>query len=201
MESVPKKKVSFTEYQGWTDDERWEIIDGHPYAMSAPTTFHQMISMDLSIILGSFFRGKPCRVLASPLDVRLSEYDVVQPDLVVVCDKAQIVRTHIEGAPTLAIEILSPSTLRHDRIRKARLYAASGVKEYWIVHPSPAMVEIYLLDGESFRLHAGYTDADTLQSPTFPELSIVLSEIFPFEEVDEVKEGRPPEYATGTVKR
>ncbi len=129
--------------------------------------------------------------------MRLSEYDVVQPDLVVVCDKKQITPTHIEGAPTLAIEILSPSTLRHDRIRKACLYAGAGVKEYWIVNPSPAMVEIYILDGESFRLHAGYTDADVLQSWTFPELRIVLSEIFPFDEVDEVREGRPAQYATG----
>ncbi len=68
MESVPKTRVSFSEYQAWTDDERWEIIGGHPYAMSALTTLHQMLSMDLSVILGSFFRGKPCQVLASPVD-------------------------------------------------------------------------------------------------------------------------------------
>ena len=195
MESIPKKRVSFTDYQSWTGEERWEIIDGKPFAMPAPTTLHQMLSMDLGVALHAFFKGKPCTVLASPLDVRLSEYDVVQPDLVVVCDKAQIQPTHIQGAPTLVVEILSPSTLRHDRIRKARLYAASGVKEYWIVQPSPAMIEIYLLDGPTFRLQAGYTDQDLLQSPTFPDLSLVLSEIFPFEEVDEVREGRPPTYA------
>jgi Uma2 family endonuclease len=192
MEPVPHPpRASWTDYQTWTDDERWEIIDGHPYAMSGPTTGHQILCTDLCFLLANYFKGKPCRVISSPRDVRLSEYDVVQPDLVVVCDKAQIARAHIEGPPTLVVEILSSSSIRHDRIRKARLYAAAGIQEYWILQPSPAMVEVLWLDGSSFRLHGAYSDKDRLVSAVFPDLEIELSELFPYEEVDEIREGVP----------
>lgn len=184
-------KVSFQDYLSWTDEERWEVIDGHPYRVSAPTTEHQILCTDLCFLLMTHFRGKTCRVIASPLDVKLSDYDVVQPDLVVVCDRAQISKGHIEGAPTLAVEILSPSSVRHDKVRKARLYAAAGVCEYWIVQPYPAMVEVLSLDGPSFRLHGAYTDQEVLISAVFPDLSINLSELFPYQEVDEVREGTP----------
>jgi Uma2 family endonuclease len=194
MESLPEKRVSFVEYQTWNEDQRWEIIDGHPYAMSSPSLIHQTLSIALGHALFGHFKGQPCAVFSAPLDVRLSDFDVVQPDLLVVCDQKQLNPGYVDGPPTLVIEILSPSTMRHDRIRKARLYAAAGVKEYWLVHPSPAMIEICLLDGETYRLVSGYTDMDTLSSPTFPELSLDLSDIFPFEEVDEVREGRPPAY-------
>lgn len=185
------EKATWTDYQSWTDDERWEIIDGEPYQMAAPNSLHQMLCTDLCVILANHFRGKPCRVISSPLDVRLSEVDVVQPDLLVICDKTQITKSHIEGPPSLVVEVLSPSSLRHDKVRKARLYAKAGVGEYWIVQPSPAMVEVLYLDGIGFRLHGSYTDRERLVSPTFPELSLELSELFPFEEVDEVREGVP----------
>ena len=184
-------RSSFQDYLSWTDDERWEVIDGHPYRMSAPTTEHQILCTDLCFLLMTHFRGKTCRVIASPLDVKLSDYDVVQPDLVVICDRAQITKGHIEGPPTLAVEILSPSSVRHDKVRKARLYAAAGVQEYWILQPYPAMVEVLSLDGPGFRLHGAYTDQEVLTSAVFPELTINLSELFPYQEVDEVREGIP----------
>ena len=184
-------RSSFQDYLSWTDDERWEVIDGHPYRMSAPTTEHQILCTDLCFLLMTHFRGKTCRVIASPLDVKLSDYDVVQPDLVVICDRAQITKGHIEGPPTLAVEILSPSSVRHDKVRKARLYAAAGVQEYWILQPYPAMVEVLSLDGPGFRLHGAYTDQEVLTSAVFPELTINLSELIPYQEVDEVREGIP----------
>ncbi len=184
-------RSSFQDYLSWTDDERWEVLDGHPYRMSAPTTEHQILCTDLCFLLMTHFRGKTCRVIASPLDVKLSDYDVVQPDLVVICDRAQITKGHIEGPPTLAVEILSPSSVRHDKVRKARLYAAAGVQEYWILQPYPAMVEVLSLDGPGFRLHGAYTDQEVLTSAVFPELTINLSELFPYQEIDEVREGIP----------
>ena len=77
-------------------------------------------------------------------------------------------------------------------MRKFRLYASAGVKEYWISHPTPAIVEVHLLDGEGYRTHGVYTDQETLVSATFSGLSIDLSQLFPFAEVDEVKESAPP---------
>ena len=80
-------------------------------------------------------------------DSGLSEEDIVQPDLIVVCDANRIKPTHIEGPPTLVIEVLSPSTQAYDRVRKLRLFAASGVQEVWLVTPHPSLVEVLTLDG------------------------------------------------------
>lgn len=186
------KKIGFADYRSWPGEERWEIIDGEPFAMSSPSVIHQRVIRNLSLALVAHFDGQPCEVFFAPLDVRLSEYDVVQPDLMVVCDPSQVKATHVEGPPNLVIEIVSPSSLRHDRIRKFRLYASAGVKEYWVLHPSPPMAEVYLLDDGGYRAQAVHTDRESLTSPSFPDLTLDLSEIFPFVEVDEVRESAPP---------
>lgn len=196
----PTRKATWTDYQGWDDDTRWEIIDGHPYAMTAPRVSHQMVCGELHALLHAHFKGRRCKLFLSPIDVRLSEHDVVQPDLIVVCDRSQITDTHIEGPPSLVVEILSPSTERHDRVRKLRLYARAGVKEYWLLQPNPALAEVLSLEGGSFRIAGVYTETDILTSPLFPELFLSLSEVFGptgEEAVDEVREATPPYAARG----
>ncbi len=143
------------------------------------------------------FEGRPCIPLVSPIDVKLSAEDVVQPDVVVVCDRSQITETHVEGAPTLAIEVLSPSSHRHDRVRKLRLYARAGVREYWLVQPHPAVIEVLQLTGGHYQIAGAYTDTETLRSPTFPDLALDLSTVFtlpipPAEQIDEIRESAPP---------
>ncbi len=123
------KRYTWSDYQQLPDDERWEIIAGEIFDMSpAPSMRHQSIAMELGFQLKSFFNGKPCKPFAAPADGKLSDEDVVQPDLMVVCDTAQIKESHVEGAPALVIEILSPSTQNHDRKRKMELFARAGVK-------------------------------------------------------------------------
>ncbi|OGV73813.1 MAG: hypothetical protein A3K19_24545 [Lentisphaerae bacterium RIFOXYB12_FULL_65_16] len=200
---MPRKKLlpryTWDEYRQWDDDTRWELVDGEPFAMApAPTPVHQSVVTCIGAAFRDFLRGKPCRAFVSPIDVRLSESDVVQPDVVVVCDSNQIRHTHIEGAPTLVVEVQSPESVRHDRIRKLRLYAQAGVKEYWLITPYPAMVEVLLLatDG-SYHARAAFTEKDTLESPTFPDLRLPLADIFDFPippevKVNEIRESTPP---------
>jgi len=197
-----KENFTWDDYCTWPDEERWEIIGGEAFAMSpAPTLRHQSILIELGAQLLPLFKGKNCTVFVAPTDVKLSEKDVVQPDLLIVCDEKQMKRTHIEGAPTLIIEILSPSTTLHDRSRKMDLYAASGVKEVWLVTPHPAMVEIFTLKDKSYLLRHVFSRDDFLKSPTFKELKLDLSPVFDFPlEPDEkdiyvVKEG-PATYRT-----
>ena len=198
--SAKNKDAHYTwdDYRTWWDDKRWEIIGGEGFDMTpAPLVRHQTVSACLFGKLDAFFRGHPCRLLFAPVDVKLSDEDIVQPDLVVVCKPDQIKRTHIEGAPSLVIEILSASTTTHDRIRKFNLYARSGVKEYWIVTPYPPLIEVFILTGDTYRLAAGYEQDDTLRSPTFPDLTVELDGVFDFpvdpeERVNVVKEARPP---------
>ena len=130
------------------------------------------------------------------MDVKLSEHDVVQPDLLVACDPKQIQATYIDGPPRLVIEILSPSTLRHDRVRKLNLYARAGVAEYWLITPHPFMVEVLRHRDGLYTTVQVCTEHDILRSPAFPELNLHLQEIFdglpPQPDLDEVREGVPP---------
>ena len=191
-------RYTWDDYRTWDDDERWEIVGGAAFDMSpAPSTRHQDIAAGLTAALRQFMTGRRCRALAAPTDVKLSEEDVVQPALLVVCDERQVRATHIEGAPKLVVEILSPATALHDHVRKFKLYERSGVEEYWIVTPYPPMIEVYRLVDGRFSLAAGYEDRDTLRSPAFPELEIPLAGIFDFPVAPEtpvkvVREGTPP---------
>lgn len=179
MSAAKRKGYTWDDYCTWWDDKRWEIIGGEAFDMTpAPTVWHQSISRELQHRLFSFFSGKKCQVFNAPIDVKLSEEDVVQPDIVVVCSRDQIKETHIEGPPALVVEILSPGSLRHDRVRKMDLYARFGVKEFWLVTPGPPLVEVFRLDGPSYRLHAGYSPGETLKSKVFPKLKFALAGVF-----------------------
>lgn len=202
----PKAHHTWAEYQTWNDDQRWEIIGGEAYLMSpSPTSRHQLITGEMYRQMANFFKGKSCRALTAAMDVRLSDEDVVQPDLLVVCDPQQIKRTHIEGAPSLVVEITSDSSTRRDRLLKLNLYARSGVKEYWIVTPWPSLVEVLLLEGSRYVVHNVFDKDQTLVSPSFPGLQIELSEVFDFplepgEEPPVVHEPPAPRYRTAAVR-
>ncbi len=193
-----RRQYTWDDYRTWDDDKRWELIGGEPYGMSpAPRSRHQAVAGDLFALLHRHFRDRSCRPFISPIDVKLSAVDVVQPDIVVVCDRAQIRDTHVEGSPALVVEVLSPSTSRHDRVRKLRLYARSGIAEYWLVQPYPGVVEVLQLAGDAYRIAGVYTDAETLRSPTFPDLVLDLTAAFtlpvpPEEQIDEIRESAPP---------
>ena len=171
---------TWEQYGQWPDDERWEIIDGEAYAMSSsPGGRHQLVSGELHRQFANFFRGKPCVALAAPLDVKLSETDIVQPDLLVVCDRTRIRDSHVEGPPTLAVEIVSPSSEWRDRFLKAKLYERFGIREYWIVTPYPPLIEVFFLgDSGRYHLHAGGTLGDTVAGLAFPDLTIDCDALF-----------------------
>jgi len=192
------KKYTWADYRTWPDDERWEVIGGEAYAMSpSPTARHQIIQTKLGRRLDQFFDGKSCRTIVSPMDVRLSDTDIVQPDVLVVCRPEQIRATHIEGAPALVVEILSESSAVRDRTVKMRTYARHGVAEVWLVTPEPPLVEVFQLDGATYRLAGAYGCGERLMSPGFPKLLLRLKDVFDFppeldaKEPMAVREGRP----------
>ncbi len=173
------ERYGWADYCGWPDDERWEIIGGEAFDMSpAPVIRHQAIVGELHGQLYNAFRGKKCKVFVAPADVKLSEEDVVQPDVFVVCEIDRIKRTHLEGAPTLVIEVLSPSTAKKDRTLKMDLYAASGVKEFWVVDPAASTVEVFALESGVYRLAGTYAAGDAAESVVFSELKIDLKPVF-----------------------
>ena len=179
MPAEERKGYTWDDYCTWQDDKRWEIIGGEAFDLTpAPALWHQAISRELEYRLMSFFAVKTCQVFDAPIDVKLSDEDIVQPDIVVVCNRDQMKTTHIEGPPRLVIEILSPGSFRHDRVRKMELYAGFGVKEFWLVTPDPPLIEVFVLTGTSYRLHGGYGPDETLRSSTFPKLKLSLIGVF-----------------------
>ncbi|MBN1842790.1 MAG: Uma2 family endonuclease [Deltaproteobacteria bacterium] len=107
------KKFTYADYLTWPDDERWELIDGQAYCMTpAPSVTHQRIANNPNILLSTHPEKKAeCFVGIAPTDVVLSESDVVQPDIFVVCDKDKITEANIRGAPDLVIERTSLTTI------------------------------------------------------------------------------------------
>ena len=172
---------TWSDYQSWPAGERWELVGGEAVAMSpSPSSRHQDLVGELTALMRTHFRGKTCRVFPSPMDVKLSDEDVVQPDLLVVCRPEQIRRTHIEGPPSLVVEVLSDSSLRHDRHTKRMLYARFGIPEYWIVTPFPHLVEILVLENGRYVLDRSFTRTDELTSATIPDLRFPLDSVFDF---------------------
>ncbi|MCX7044711.1 MAG: Uma2 family endonuclease [Candidatus Sumerlaeota bacterium] len=181
-------RYTYGDYVEWTGPDRWELIDGVPYAMSpAPMRKHQDISMELSRQISVFLLGKKCRVYAAPFDVRLPDGDepdeeirnLAQPDILVVCDKKKLDEKGCCGAPEFVVEILSRSSITHDTVRKVALYEKFGVQEYWIVDPDTRRITIRLLDADGrFGKPQVREGAGQLAVATLPGLSIDLDTVF-----------------------
>lgn len=155
--NTEEKKYTYADLLEMDDDNRYEIIDGKLYLMSSPKIKHQVLAGEIYAQLGAFLRGKKCKPFIAPLDVSFSKsrqndeiYNVVQPDVFVVCDNEKIDDKKIFGAPSFILEILSPSTSRKDKLEKMNLYQKYGVKEYWILDPTDMIVTPYILDEQGF---------------------------------------------------
>jgi Uma2 family endonuclease len=179
------RKFTYADYKSWElkTGERFELIYGEAYAISAPGVTHQRIATQLIGEFYLFLKGKPCEVFAAPFDVRLfyaeDERDdtVVQPDLVVVCDSEKLGPEGCRGAPDLVVEILSPSNTAIEMSLKLGLYLEAGVKEYWLVDPANRHIYAHRLNGSQYSTQL-YRQTDTAESPTLPGLAISLPALF-----------------------
>lgn len=154
--------LTYTDYVGIPDDgKRHEIIEGRHYVTPSPITRHQRISRRLMVQLYPQIEGPGHgEVFYAPMDVVLSDIDVVQPDLfVVLAANASIIGPkNIRGAPDLAIEINSPSTARRDRELKLGLYEKYRVPEYWLVLAEEDAVEKFVLTGDRYENRGTFRD-------------------------------------------
>jgi Uma2 family endonuclease len=179
------KRYTYADYKAWELDEgeRYELIGGEAYAMSAPNDFHQAISLELSRQFGNFLHGKPCKVRAAPYDVRLfykedeSDDTVVQPDLAVICDEKKRGDEGGRGAPDLIVEILSPSNTSEEYVRKFNLYLEAGVREYWVVAPKSKTVQVFVLQDGAYR-GTVYNSTARVPSEALTGLSVSLTDVF-----------------------
>nr|WP_297863860.1 Uma2 family endonuclease [uncultured Acetatifactor sp.] len=144
-----KRQGEYTvaDYYAWPKDQQVELIDGKIYVLEAPGFVHQRIAGKILSRLDACIEknGGDCIPLLSPIDVRLDCDDrtMVQPDLIILCDKSKIKRWGVMGAPDFILEILSQTTRRKDCTKKLQKYSDSGVREDWILDPEKKLLLTY----------------------------------------------------------
>lgn len=159
-----KQQGTYTieDYYALPDDLRAELIDGNLIFLEAPSFSHQEIITSLLLEIGLFIRSNKggCKVLASPLDIQLDCDDrtIVQPDIIVSCDKKKRTERGIYGAPDMCIEIISPSTRKLDYGLKMTKYMNAGIREYWIVDLKREAVVCYYFEGEDYPVMHTFRD-------------------------------------------
>ncbi|MCR4321663.1 MAG: Uma2 family endonuclease [Candidatus Brocadiaceae bacterium] len=176
-----KKRYTYEDYLKTPDDKRYELINGELLMTPSPIPKHQLISGRLEFKLRGFVKeNKFGEVFYAPCDVYLDDENVVQPDILFISkNRLNIIgEKNIQGAPDLAIEILSDYSVYRDTIQKKRLYARFGVKEYWIVIPEEEEIEVYILKDNTYQLYCAYKKVEELVSPSLKGLKIELKEIF-----------------------
>ena len=147
----PEGGYTYADYVALPDDRRVELIDGQFYDMAAPNSRHQIIIGQLYVQFQACMENHPeCMVLLSPLDVMLDGNDrtVMQPDLLVVCDKSKLRKGRVFGAPDLVIEVISPGSRKMDYGKKAGKYIDAGVREYWIIDYARRCVIVYRIEDD-----------------------------------------------------
>jgi Uma2 family endonuclease len=179
MAPATSTKLTYEDYALLPDDgRRHEIIDGEHYVNPSPNTKHQRIGKKLVIALVTYAEPRNFgEVFWAPYDVVLSNFDVVEPDIIFVsaARKHIITAANIKGAPDLVVEILSPSTRKYDKAVKFELYDAMGIAEYWIVDPERETVSIYRRTPSGFALAPV---GDDITTPLIPGFSLPIQAIF-----------------------
>lgn len=139
--------VTAAEREALPDDRRTELIDGVLYDMASPSMPHQDITRMIGMQIDDCIHQhhSECHVFIAPADVCLDcdEYTMVQPDVFIVCDRKQITRKNIQGAPAFILEVLSPSTKAKDQKIKLWKYMNAGVREYWMIDPDKRKVVVF----------------------------------------------------------
>ena len=185
-----KKQGTYTldDYYALPEEQRAELIDGVIYDMGAPTTVHQHVLGEVFYRFRAYVKENKgqCKVYAAPTDVQLDCDDrtMVQPDLMVLCDRKKLLRRCIFGAPDFVLEILSPSTRRKDITIKSGKYAAAGVREYWIIDPDREKILVFDFEHDDFPVIYTFDDQVPVKiwedrfCINFPEIRDELREIY-----------------------
>ena len=167
--------LTYSDYAALPDDgRRYELHWGELSVTPSPGTRHQGAVIALGSLLFEHVRSRSLgKVFVAPTDCIMTNVTVVQPDVFYIAtDRLSIISERgIEGVPTLAVEVLSPSTARLDRNRKMKLYAEHGVPYYWIVDPVGRSVEAYTLAGLEY-VHVCSVTSQPTALPPFIDLEI-----------------------------
>jgi Uma2 family endonuclease len=183
MSAVITAPVKFTydDYLLLPEGNLYEIIDGDLNMVPAPLPYHQRVLIRFVMHLEQYTETNNLgKIYAAPIDIILSDADIVQPDIVFISNENMhtIKDENVQGAPDLVVEILSPSSIKRDRELKMKLYSRFGVKEYWIADPDEHTVEDYTFNNQVLTLQQKYEKAESMKSVLLHDLQIPLSTVF-----------------------
>lgn len=171
--------VTLEQYEALPEDVRAEVFEGIVYNMAGPSEIHQTISTELTTILNTYIKSKKssCKVFHAPFDVKLNDnpLTIVQPDLMIICDRNKLDGKRCNGAPDFIIEIASPSNAADDYIRKLFYYKNYGVREYWIVDTRRKTVTVNYFEGDIINVQ--YSFDSTIKVNIFDDLYISFPDI------------------------
>ncbi len=191
------QRRDFVSYQAFlkmskNSEKHYEYIDGEVYLLASPGVTHQRVLGDLFLLFRTFFTSG-CEVFVAPFDIQLyrqpikderkltdNDINVVQPDLVVLCDQHESTdeQDRYKGTPALVVEILSPATRSKDMISKLSLYSESGIGEYWIVDPKARTIMVYSFAECAMQSFVLYSEGQIAESGRFPGLRVALNQAF-----------------------
>lgn len=176
---VKEDNLTYDDYASLDDENRYELAGGKLELMSpSPSTIHQMVSSELYEEVANSCKSDYF-IFYAPIDVILSEADVRQPDIALVDRERMNTLTNrgIEGAPDLVVEIISPSSLKRDKIDKLATYAHFNIPEYWIVDPNLGALEQYVLTQEQYEVINIFQDDELVNSPTIACISFTMKNV------------------------
>jgi Uma2 family endonuclease len=196
-EKLEDRHYTYADILQWDEGVRYELYAETAIKMAPTMRIHQEILGAIFYELYDFLKGKPCEVYAARFGVRLfpkednSDDFFFEPDIVVVCDLSKLDDRGCNGAPDLVVEILSPSTVKHDLLYKFNKYLEAGVREYWIVDPDEETLSAYILEGDRF-VFSDYRGEAVVPSAVLPGFSLDLRSIFaaPANEAEPASESR-----------
>ena len=177
------KVLTYADYAALPNDgTRYEILDGELFVTAAPSRIHQRVVLTLAMSLETHVRAHNLgEVDIAPFDVILSDPNVVEPDVIFVANERMPLFSErgFEGAPTLVVEVLSPSTARVDRNAKLQIYARHGVPYYWIVDPEAHAIDVHVLSGDAYQAPERYGHDRLIDLPPVPGLTLDPLVIWP----------------------
>jgi Uma2 family endonuclease len=157
-----------------------QLIDGEVIISMAPIPFHQTVVGNTHVVFWLFAKQHGGRTYTSPIEVYLDQYNIYEPDVVYISPESRCVveEKRLSGAPDLVVEVLSPSSVKHNREKKFNAYQAHGVQEYWIADPVNISLEVWILRDSLFVKVGTFVPGDTFESKVLKGQTIIVKDIF-----------------------